>query len=87
MKMRMKPDTLVGSSAASLQTAGFMIKIAHMSIMLKMIRRLKWKMLPMPSANARTMQSTPVHWPYMLKLRDLNSSASVILSGNGAQAA
>jgi hypothetical protein len=60
MKMRMKPDTLGGSSAASLQTAGFMIKIAHMSIMLKMIRRLKWKILAMPSANARSMQSTPV---------------------------
>jgi hypothetical protein len=128
-----------------------MIIIAYMSIMLKMIRRLKWKMLAMPSANARTMQSTPVldvqcaisWWPYTcwdcnaavtyesctlwcfastlchrrwadsplavyawsawsaclepiggltdlgdsLKLRDLNSSASVILSGNGAQAA
>jgi hypothetical protein len=28
--------------------------------MLKMIRRLKWKILAMPSANARRMQSTPV---------------------------
>jgi len=61
MKIRMKPDTLgEGSSAARLQTAGFMIVITYMSIMLKMIRRLKWKMLAMPSANARTMQSTPV---------------------------
>lgn len=60
MKMRMKPDTLGGSSVAGLQTAGFIIKIAHMSIMLKMIKRLKWKILAMPSANARSMQSTPV---------------------------
>jgi hypothetical protein len=28
--------------------------------MLKMIKRLKWKMLAMPRANARRMQSTPV---------------------------
>lgn len=61
MNMRIKPDTLTGSSAAVLYFQGGLIaKIAHMRITLKRIRRLKWKMLAMPRANARTMQSTPV---------------------------
>jgi len=60
MKRMMKAETLLNVVSAVSVCAGRRGRYAYRQMMLKRITQWNWKMLAMPSAKQRTMQSTPI---------------------------